>query len=426
MKFGLTFNLLLFLCACRGFCTAAEITAAFTEPVGKLALPQALALAEERHPELSAARYEKQAAGDRITQAAAVPNPALSFEAENFGGSGEQRHFKAAEYTAQLEQTLELGGKRSKRIRVATAEDQLSGFDLEAARLDLRAETIRRFVGVLGAQAQADLAQETLTLADNFVQAVAARVGSGKVSPMELEKAQILLAQKKIAHDQARQTLATARMQLSAQWGSVLPAFECAVGDLPVLPAAPPPLSDLLLCLPGNPEVARWAGELERSRAILAQERAARVPDLTVAAGVRRANATDDYTLVAGVSVPLPIFDRNDGKIKEAEALLARAEQQRRAAEVKAAAALAASHQVLSTAIKRVTALKGDVLPRVKTVFDTVQNGYAQGKYSYLDVLEAQRTLVETRAEYIEALVSAHTGSADLERIVGGQLLPLK
>jgi cobalt-zinc-cadmium efflux system outer membrane protein len=402
-----------------GLCPAAEPAGEPVEPAGKLVLAQALALAEAHHPALRAAQFGVQAADGRATQAATRPNPALGFEAENFGGSGAERRFDAAEYTTQIEQTLELGGKRGHRRCVATAEWQLSGFDLDAARLDIRAETTRRFVSVLGAQAQAELAREAMALAEAVAKTVDARVAAGKVSPMEQEKAQILLAQKRIARAQALQALATARVQLAAQWGNTRPAFEDAIGDLPALPSVPP-LPVLLARLPGSPDVARWAGELARAQAVLSQARAARVPDLTVAAGVRRANETGSYTLVAGVSVPLPVFDRNQGSIREAEALLAQAGQLQRAAEVRAAADLAAAHQLLAAATNRVMTLRTEVLPRVKAVFDIAQSGYAQGKFTYLDVLDAQHTLVESQAEYIGALVAAHTGSADLERIIGG------
>ena len=393
--------------------------AVFTNEV--LTLPKALSLALLHNPELNSAQLESQASEGRVTQAAARLNPAFSFEAENFGGRQELKQFETAEYTAQIEQAFELGGKRGKRIQVATSERRLTGFDLETRQLDIRAETRRRFVGVLGAQARTGLARETVALAEGFVKAVAARVGAGKVSPMELEKAHVLLAQKRIALEQSQTDLQTARIQLAAQWGSARPMFECAAGDLPAVPAIPP-LPDLMSRLSGNPDVARWAIEIERSQAVLARAMAARVPDLTVGAGIRHFSDTDSEAFVAGVSLPLPLFDRNQGGIREAQSLLAKAKQQQRAAEVKAAADLATTRRLFATAANRASALKDDVLPRVKTVFDAFQSGYTQGKYSYLEILDAQRTLVESQSEYIDALITAQTALADLERIAGGQL----
>lgn len=420
MKYKLHFAMLLLLGVAPGFCPAIYAVADPAEPRGMITLTQAFALAEDRHSELNSARLEAQAVGGRVTRASAFQNPALSVEAENFGGRDEQKGFDSAEYTAQLEQALELGGKRGKRIRVAAAERQLAGFDLDSIRMDVRAETSRRFIGLLGAQSGVALAREALALAEDVVKAVAARVDAGKVSPMELEKARIEMVRKRLAIDQADGSLATARVRLAAQWGSVDPVFDGVAGDLPAVPAVIP-LPDLMSRLSGNPDVARWAIENERSQAVLALERAARVPDLTVAAGIRRFNDTGSDAFVAGISVPLPVFDRNQGGIREAEFMLARTEQQQRAVKVKVAADLAAAHQALATAVNEASALKDEVLPRVKTVFDSVQSGYSQGKYTYLEVLDAQRTLVELQVEYIETLISAHTAWADLERIVGWQ-----
>lgn len=419
-KHGYDCALPMLLALWLGLCSMAA-AGELVDPAGTLTLTQALALAEARHPDLEAARLETQAAEGRVVQASVRPNPTVSFEAENFGGKAEQKRFEAAEYTAQVEQTLEWGGKRGKRLNAAQAGRQVAGVDLEAIRLDIRAETNRRFLGVLGAQARVSLARETVALAEGFVRAAEARVKAGKVPPTELEKAQILLAQNQIALDQARNELETARIQLAAQWGSIRPVFEGVAEDLLVVPEVPP-RSAVTARYSGNPDVARWVLEIEQAQAVLAQEKAARVPDLTLAAGLRRSHETDSDTWVAGVSLPLPVFDRNQGGIREAESLLDKAKQQQRAAEVKAATDLAAAYQALAAFARKASALKDDVMPRVKAVLDAVQSGYAQGKHSSLEVLDAQRTLVESKTDYIDALMSARLALADLERFAGGPL----
>ncbi len=398
--------------------TAAPAATLTNEPTGELTLAQTQGLADERHPELHAGRLESQAAESRVTQAAQRPNPGLSLEAENFGGNDGLQGFDGAEYTAQLEQTVELGGKRGKRIRAAEAEKQLAGFDLAAKRLDIRAETGRRFVALQGAQERLALSKESLALAEEFVRAVAARVRAGKAAPMEEDKAQILLAQQKAAMDSAQRDLQVARVQLSAMWGSPTPAFDRASGDLQVVPSLPE-VASLTARMTANPDWARWAAELEQRQAVLGRERAARVPDVTLSGGMRRYSETDSAAFVAGLSVPLPVFDRNQGRIREATLLVQKAEQQRRAAEVEAMAALTGAYQTLAAALRKIETLKRDVIPRSKSVFDSVQKAYAEGKYTYLDVLDARRTFFDARAEYVEALVLGHKARADVERFVG-------
>ncbi|MEI6808136.1 MAG: TolC family protein [bacterium] len=421
MRHGLHSTVLLLLIASNGntpLCRAADTT---TEPSGRISLAQALVLANERHPDLDSARLETQAAAGRVFQAGARQNPSISLEAENFGGQNEQTGFRSAEYTAQVEQIIELGGKRDKRLHIAKAEQQLTLLGLKSMRLDIRTETTRLFIALLGAQERVGLAKETVALTEDLVKAAAARVKSGKVSPMELEKAHVLLSQTTIALEQAMGDLQTARILLAAQWSSVAPAFESAAGDLTAIPEVPL-LSEITSRLSGNPDLARWTTEVERAQALLSQEKATRVPDLTVAAGIRRSSETDSDTFVAGVSLPLPICDRNQGAVQSAAAMFEKAGKQRRAAEIRATADLMAAHQAFSTVAKKASALKTGVLPRVKTVLDAIRSGYTQGKFAYLEVLDAQRTLVEARTEYIEALISAHSALAELERVAGGSL----
>jgi cobalt-zinc-cadmium efflux system outer membrane protein len=405
--------------------TAAHAAMLTNEPTGELTLAQAQALADERHPELHAGRLESQAAESRVTHAALRPNPGLSLEAENFGGKDSLQGFNGAEYTVQLEQSLELGGKRGKRIRTAEVEKQLTGFDLAAKRLDVRAETGRRFAALQGAQERKALSKESLALAEEFVLAVAARVRAGKASPMEEDKAQILLAQQKTAMDSAQRDLQVARVRLSAMWGCHAPVFDRASGDLQVV-APLPEIASLTARMAANPDLARWAAELEQRQSVLGQERAARVPDVTLAGGIRRYSETDTEAFVVGLSVPLTVFARNQGKIREATLLVRKAEQQRRAAEVEAMASLTEAYQTLAAALTRIETLKRDVIPRSKSVFDSVQKAYAEGKYTYLDVLDARRTFFDARAEYVEALVSGHKARADVERFVGDALSMLE
>jgi cobalt-zinc-cadmium efflux system outer membrane protein len=391
------------------------------EPAGTVTLAQALALAEANQPAVRAAGLNVQAVEHRVVQAGLRPNPDLTFEAANFGGRGEVRRFDAAEYTAQIEQPIELGGKRGKRMRLAESERQLSSFDSERVRLDARAETARRFAALLGAQERLALAREAVAMADEFVKAVLARVQAGRISPMEESKARILLAQQKTAADVAQQQLQAARVRLAVMWGTATPEFDRAVGDLPSIPAAPE-LASLVAHLPANPDLARWTAELDQRKATLAVETAAGTPDVAVAVGIRRFAETDSHAFVAGITVPLPLFNRNQGRIREAAVLVEQAEQQRRAAELEAAASLAEVHQALAAELARIAALTNDVLPRSKAVFDAVQVGYAQGKFGYLDVLDARRTFFDARAEYLESLVSAHQAMAEVDRLVGGTM----
>ena len=151
-------------------------------------------------------------------------------------------------------------------------------------------------------------------------------------------------------------------------------------------------------------------------------EDAKAIPDVTVSAGVRQFNQADETAAILGVSIPLPVFDRNQGGKQEARAKLAKGEEERRAATARVLTALAEAYQSLSSAFMEATVLKNEVLPGAQSAFEAENEGFRQGKFGYLDVLDAQRTLFEARSKYIESLASYHKAVADVERLIGDRL----
>jgi len=396
----------------------AEGEMAVAELFGDITLEQVLKLADESNPGILAARFELQAAEGRKLQAGVRPNPDLSFEAENVLGRNEMKGFDSAEYTVQLEQQVEIVGKRSGRVKKAELERQLSAFDLAALHLDTEAETTRRFTAVQGAQEQVALSKEILALAEEFQKAVSARVKAGKVSPLEEEKAVILLARQKAELFQAEKELAGARVKLAAMWGSANTKFDRATGEFFAVPSSVDVVA-LTASLKESPDVARWKTEVEQKRVALKVEKVSRIPDLTVAGGIRRFNESGDDAYVLGVSIPFPLFDRNQGNVKESAALLSAAEKQKLSAEVLAGAELAEAAGAFAAATNKVTVLQAEIIPRARSVYDSIKSGYQQGKFTYLEVLDAQSAFCEAKKEYIDVMVLCHKTTADIRRIAG-------
>lgn len=389
-----------------------------TEPKGDIALSDALSLALRHNPELAAFSIEVRAAEARTLQAGLLPNPEISVEVENFAGSGTLRSFDGAETTIQVGQQIELGGKRPKRERVASLERELAGWDYETKRADVLTETSKSFVDVLAAQERVALAQDLLRLAEQTFDAVSARVKAGKVSPVEETKAGVALSSSRIEHARAQRGLEAARKKLAAAWGSGVPAFVRAVGPLDRVSPIPP-ADRLPQEIRGNPDIARWVTEIEQRKAVSALQEAIRIPDPTLAAGVRRFHETGDSAFVAGMSIPLPLFNRNQGGVLESRRRLDKAERESAAAEARVRVAVAETYQALSTAVSEIDALKATVIPGAQSAFDAASEGYRQGKFGYLDVLDAQRTLFEARGQYISALATYHKAVADMERAIG-------
>ena len=386
-------------------------------PQGVINLGEALACALMSNPELGVFSWEKRVFDAKELQASLSPNPEFQAEVEDVGGSGERSGFDGAETTLQLSQLIEMGDKRRKRVEVASLEKRLAGFDYEGKRLDVLAKTTRSFVEVLAAQHRLELSDELVRLSEQLHNAVAQRVEAGKDSPVERTKAAVVLSTVGIANKQAKQNLDAARKQLAAAWGSGEPGFESVAGDLDSISALPS-WGDLKELTCRNPDVARWDVELEHRRAALKLEKAKKISDVTVSGGMKRLGEVNDTALVFGISIPIPIFDRNQAGVLEARYELAKAVEQRNAAEVTIGVELSRAYQALSNAFTQATELKSSVLPGAGSVLGSAAEGYRQGKFDYLEVLDAQRTLFEARDRYIDALESYHTARADVERLI--------
>ncbi|MCP4262103.1 MAG: TolC family protein [Planctomycetes bacterium] len=388
------------------------------EPTGPITLRQTLALALLHNPELKAFSWDVRVSEARRLQASLWPNPKLMFGAMEVGGAGPRSGFDGAETAIQLSQLIELGDKRSKRTKLASMEQELAGWDYEAKRLDVFTETAKAFNEVLAAQEGFKLIEELLRISEDLVNTVTQRVDAGKDSPLEKAKAAVALSNVKIQQQQAIHHLKFTRKQLAATWAAKSPKFESVTGQLDLL--SPIPLAENLNeLLEGNPDVARWSLEIDKNKAAVELEKAKAISDITLRGGVQRFNETNDNAIVFGISIPLPISDKNQAGKLRASYELARAREEKRAAYTKVQMELAKAYQALSSAYTEATELDKNILQGAEGVFEASKTGYMQGKLDYLNVLDAQRTLFEAKARYVDALASYHIAKADVERLTG-------
>jgi cobalt-zinc-cadmium efflux system outer membrane protein len=376
-----------------------------TESAGTpLTLAKALALTLEKSPVLSSFSWDIRAAEARIIQAKLVPNPEISFEGEDFTRANVQSATESMQNTLEFSQLIELGGKRTSRIREAQFDQEATEWDYQAKRLEVLKLTGLAFIDVLTAQRNVRLAEENVELTEGAVPVTQKRVEAGKASDVELVRTNTAVATARIRLTEARRDLETARVNLAAQWGVKKAMFPSVTGNLDQLRPIPS-LESLKAKLQKNPDLARWTTERQKREATLNLARAEAKPDVTLRAGPRLLGASHaDLTLVAGFSIPLPLWNRNQGKIAEAEANVAKAADERAAAEAKAYAELNEAYQTLARAAEEVRISRETVLPGAKSAVDQITEGYAAGRFSQLDVLDAQRTYNESQTGYVKAL----------------------
>ena len=392
------------------------------EPItGDLTLRQTLAQALLYSPELASFSLEVRAKEAEALQAGLLPNPELEVGVENFGGNGEYVTSDNVETTISLSQLIELGGKRSKRKDVALLDSDLAGWGFEAKRLDVLTTTAKAFYAVLAAQERLAQANELTALAEKLFQTVSDRVEAGKVSPVERSRAQVELLSVRIAQKRAQFALEAARKELGSLWGGETVTFDRAVGNLEQIVAVPPQ-EQMRPLLEQNPDLARWATEADQRTARLALEQAKVFPDLTVGVGVRRFEGSGDEAMVAGIALPFPLFDRNQGGIAAARAGLDQVRHQRQAARNQLQVALATSYRDLAAAHIEAQTLQQQSIPAAEQAFEATGIGYRAGKFSFIEAIDAQRTLFVVKGQYIEALVAYHQARTDVERLIGAPL----
>lgn len=391
------------------------------EPQGNIVLREALAAALLASPRLESFSWQVRAHEARALQAGLAPNPTFAVEAENFGGSDGFGGYRAAETTVFLGQLVELGGKRAKRQRVALLRRELSGWDYEAARLDVLTETTQRFASVLAARERVLLSTDLLRVANESLQATRARIRAGAASAVEEARSKVEVATLEVALARTNVELEAAKRLLASSWGTISPVFSGTDGDLFQLRELPS-LAQIGTELAENPDVARWATEIARREATVDLARARAIPNVTAGLGVRHFRASDDAALVFAVEIPLPVFDRNQGAVAAAHAEASEARSLARARRLELSRVLVVVHAEAASGHDQAIALRDNVLPQAEAAFASTRDGYRRGLFRYVDVLDAQRTLFEARGEYVNSLERYHTATAELERIVGAAL----
>ncbi len=381
------------------------------EPATPLSLQTAITLALQHNPELRASARELEATRAAVGQAGALPNPELSMLIEDT-----RRETRTT--TVVVNQPLELGGKRAARVSVAERAQESAEIDTRARRAQLRSDVAAAFFDVLAAQERARLSQGSVDLAGNASRAAGKRVTAGKISPVEETKAKVAESSARVEAAQALGELRTARQRLSSLWGNPIPRFQQADGQLDMLPPVPND-EGLETGLADSPALRQARNELARRQALTEVERARRIPDLTLTLGAKRDNELGRNQAVIGVAVPLPLFDTNRGNLAEALRRQDKAQDELAAARLRVSAELGEAAQRLRSMHAEATLLQREVLPGAQSAYDAAVQGFELGKFSFLEVLDAQRTLFQAKAQYLSALAGAHRAASDIDRLLG-------
>jgi outer membrane protein, heavy metal efflux system len=400
-----------------------------SNPPLRLTLQEARRLALEQSFELLAAKSDLDRADAQRTTAHAFPNPNAFLSLDRFP-LGASTGTGGRDTIAGLNQLVELGGKRGDRVRSAEAGfgGSAARFEIVCARLD--ANVVKAYVAALVADETVRVNRLSAASLARSAEIAGERFAAGEIS--EAEKEQVGIAAGRFEADvrTAEATATQARIALLALLGFPRPDGMVELGDdlgsLAGLAAAPA-ARDL------SPEGRSRAGEargdvkaaatgVQGAAADLSLQKALRVPDVTVTAQYESDQPDNPHTLGFSLSLPVPLFDRNQGPIRAAQVAQDAAGRELARVRAQAQAEIETARSAYEAAARRRALINDGLLPRAEKVEQTVVFSYEKGGASLLELLEAERNLNDLRLAALGTQAEALSAAADLAAALGGTL----
>ncbi len=379
-------------------------------------LDDAIQKAIDASPRLKSVTAGLEAAKGAEDQAGYWPNPELGFEAENVAGGGQFSGTDSAEYTYGLSQTVEIGGKRSARKNAAQAVREAANSDVLAERLNLERDIHIAYSEVLAEAEAVKLAIDQEKLAKGVLATVSKRVDAAAEPEIQRSKAEVAYATSVIAREQEERQLKIAKEKLARLWGASkldVSLDHAHFFDL----QAPTAIHSYREKLDRIPDMQRLAYMKAEKESLLELEKAQAIPDPNFSLGVRDFRDSGDQAFIFGVSLPIPVLNQNSGNVAKARAEVTQIESDARQAELMLEQQLTENWQQWNTAFSEAERMQTTLLPAAEKAFKLARSGYEKGKFPYLEVLDAQRTLFNARAQYHDSLKRYHSARANVERL---------
>jgi len=386
-------------------------------PVARLTLGEALSLADTANPTVRAKEFEVQSVGANEITAGLRPNPTANFLAEQFGGGSAAQ----TQYTFNVGQPIELGGKRQRRVDSAKAATKVTGYELADLRRQLVFKVKKSFSDILIARDALALAEQNLAALDELERVHRFRAEKGDISGLDLIRIEVERFAFERDNADARQALQAAKIALRTAIGQERLAEEFEVEGELTVPTVTKSKSQLYrMALDARPDLRAAEAARAKARADINLAKANAWWDVTPQLEYQRIGP--DNTIGFGFSLPIKLFDRNQGEIARAQAEAKRAEASSEALLSQALAEVDTALAAVTAERSKVTLLRDTYLPKIKQARETVEFAYRRGGVTLLDFLDAQRTYREKSLDYLRSLGNYLTAIYQLEAAVGGPL----
>lgn len=392
----------------QGSRAAFEVRSSHLSDIG---LQDAMSRALASSPVLRGAHDEIAATAGAALQAGLRLNPVLSTEVEDT-----RRNTRKT--TVMIGIPLELYGQRNARIVAADAGTNAAVAELASTRSDVLSTVAQAYFDVMAAQERISLSQATLEVAKKVTEIAGKRVSAGKAPPIDATRARLAQSNSELELGEAKADLEAARYALAATWGSREPDFGNAVADLSSFPDRPE-WNVLKERLARSPQFEMARAEVTKRQTLAALEQSRRHVVPTLSIGTKRDQEVSRTEFVVGLSVPLPLFDRNQGNIVEAKSRANKASNALEATQVRLSMELQRASAKLGAAHESSRTLESVILPGAQDAYHTATRGFEAGKFGFIDVLDSQRTYFQARMQYLQVLANAYAAAATIDRILG-------
>ena len=383
-----------------------------------LTMREALSRALAANPRLTAAERDVGIARGQRIQAGALINPELSYEHDIQIGASKNPSGESPETNVQISQLFELFGKREARVAVGAAGVDVASIQRNAIRLEVLSDTAIAFVNVLGAQRRIRILDDQIAAIDRLTPLLQRRVEAGASSPAETGRAVVASDLVKADRERVRGSLSSARRELAVLMGDASFRYSAVSGRLEVT-GRPPSFQSVIAAIEANPQLVRWTAMYAQRNAELLLARLKPYPDVRLSAGLRHFDDTGDNMAKVGISIPIPVFDQNQGNILSAQESLAKTAAERAANKAALMRIAGRAYDSLQASLRELTLLRESTLPKAREAAAAIGDGYGQGRFSLLEVLDAQATLAQAELRQQEALQNFHVAVATIGGLAG-------
>jgi cobalt-zinc-cadmium efflux system outer membrane protein len=385
-----------------------------------LSLQEAVALSLESNPDLAGYDYRLQSAKGHALQAGAPTPPEIGLEIEDALGTGDYSNLDSAQTTLSIGWILE-EALIDKRVQAAEASKSLVEVNYQIQRFDIATETARDFLTVLAFQERLAVAEEAHANAQGVLAEVTRRVDAAITPLADKLRAEVNVERHALEVEDLEHELLSAKRMLAAQWGATTVEFDRVTGSLTPEDTLSP-YAQIEAAITKNPSLRHFLTQERVAESEIALARAETRNQWKFSAGIRQFEATDDYGVVARVSVPLGGSTRNQGRISALTAEQGLYQSESHAAVINLKTQLFVLYQELQHARHISDALAARIIPRLERALAETQKAYQLGKYTYLEWVSIQQELLDAKLTLIDVGLTSQLNAIEIERLTGQSL----